>query len=127
MKFAEFIKYLVLTTVVTLLIYYLLKLFLPLGSTVGFLWGSIIGFVVLSILIYLLVERSLAVSKGRNMLGLVVFNVLLKLAFSFGFVAFYVQNNQPQNKLFLLPFFIAYLTFTIFETYFLNLQARASK
>lgn len=127
MKFAEFIKYLFVTTMVTILIYYLCNMFLPMGSSLAFLGGSILGFIVLSVLIYFLVERSLAATGGKNMLGLVVFNVFLKLAFSFGFVALYVQNNQPQNKLFLLPFFIAYLSFTVFETWFLNLQARSSK
>jgi len=127
MKIADFIRYLGLTILVSIAIFYSLNVFLPLSANINFFWGSVLGFTILSVIIYILVERSLLLSGGKSILGLVLFNVLLKLVFSFGFVALYVQYTQPTGKFFLLPFFIAYLTFTIFETWFLNLQARSSK
>jgi len=127
MRVAEFTKYLILTTLVSVAIFYITNYFLPITQHLKLFWVSVVGFVLLSGIIYLLVERSLLMSGGKGILGLVVFNVLLKLVFSFGFVSLYVQQTQPSDKFFLLPFFIAYLTFTIFETWFLNLQARSSK
>jgi len=39
----------------------------------------------------------------------------------------YVQLAQPASKIFLLPFFIVYLIFTIFETYLMMQIGQHSK
>jgi len=66
-------------------------------------------------------------ANGKSVIGLVILNVFLKLVVSFGFVAMYVKNYQPQQKLFIVPFLMTYLIFAIFETWFLNIQARGVK
>lgn len=127
MKFTDFFKYLILAILISVAIFFALDFIVPLREHFKLFWGSLLGFTLLSVVIYGLVERSLLKTEGKGMLGLVIFNVLLKLVFSFGFVTLYVQSTQPTDKYFLLPFFIAYLVFTVFETWFLNLQARKSK
>jgi len=127
MPIQEFIKYLGVSTIASIVAFFLLDQFLPLTKHMDLLWWSIICFVILSSTIYFLVERSMKLTGGKGVIDLVIFNVLIKLVFSFGFVALYVHQNQPQEKLFIVPFLMTYLVFTVFETWFLNLQARGVK
>lgn len=122
-----FLKYLIYATAVSVAFFFMVNFLVPISQHMDLLWWSIICFVILALMIYFLVDRSMRKSGGKTVIGLVILNVLLKLVFSFGFVALYVQYKQPQDKLFILPFLITYLVFTIFETWFLNVQARGVK
>ena len=127
MTLSDFLKYLICATVISVLLFFLSNLFLPLMSHIDLLWLSLVCFVMLAILIYFLVDRSMKFANGKSVIGLVILNVFLKLIFSFGFVAIYVKFNNPQDKFFIIPFLTTYLVFTIFETWFLNIQARGVK
>ena len=127
MTLSAFIKYLIYATIVSIVLFYVTNFMWPISMHQDLLWWSILCFVLLAVIIYFLVDRSMTRSGGKGMIGLVIFNVLLKLVFSFGFVAFYVKSKQPQDKAFIVPFLITYLVFTIFETWFLNEKAREVK
>ena len=127
MASSDFLKFLTLAGLISVLLFFVLNFFLPLMPHIQLLWWSLVCFVLLAVFIYFLVDRSMKLSNGRSVLGLVIINVFLKLIFSFGFVAIYVQYKNPQDKFFLIPFLTTYLVFTIFETWFLNIQARDVK
>ncbi len=124
MPFSKFLTYLLFSTAATIALFFLFHAFLPLTQHLEILWWSIACYVLLAFIIHFLVERSLRLKAGRNMIGLVIFNVFLKLIFTFGFVSLYVKFKTPEDKLFLVPLLLTYLVFTIFETWFLNIQAR---
>lgn len=62
-------------------------------------------------------------SKGR-FVQLIMFLVLIKMMICILLVVFHVKINEPTNKLFVLPFLIVYLIFTIFEVFTLEKLAR---
>lgn len=124
MPVSQFIKYLVFSAAFTIVGFFALNLIIPLTAHLDVLWWSLLCYVLLAIIIHFLVEKSIAKQKGRNMISLVVFNVFLKLVFTFGFVSLYVKLVAPSDRLFLVPLLLTYLVFTIFETWFLNIQAR---
>jgi len=124
MPFAEFIKYLFISSAATIAGFFLLDLIIPLRSHIDILWWSLGAYIVLALLIHFLVAISLAKTNGSNIIGLVIFNVFLKLVFTFGFVTLYVKIYAPTDKYFLVPLLLTYFVFTVFETWFLNIQAR---
>ena len=59
-----------------------------------------------------------AKSSNKNLFTTIVLGFTFsKIFLSLIVVLGYYQLAQPTSKLFLLPFFIVYLIFTIFETY----------
>lgn len=122
-----FLKFLIYAGLTSVLLFFVLNFFIPLMLYIDLLWWSIVCFVLLAVVIYFLVDRSMKLYDGKSVLGLVIINVFLKLIFSFAFVAIYVQIKSPQEKIFLIPFLTTYLVFTVFETWFLNIQARGVK
>jgi hypothetical protein len=103
-----------------LLCYYLTpaKPFILLGI-IGLLF-----FIGLSIVIYLLANR-IAKSKNLNAFThLIMYNLMAKLFLSFVIVIAYYYIVNPDERLFILPYILVYLIFTIFEAIFLSRQAR---
>ncbi len=127
MNITTFIKYLFLASLVSVVMFFLVDQFIPLRPHVTLLWWSLVCFILMAMIIYFLIDRSMRYANGKSVIGLVILNVFLKLVVSFGFVAMYVKNYQPQQKLFIVPFLMTYLIFAIFETWFLNIQARGVK
>ena len=127
MPLPTFLKFLLFSTLISIALFYGLSMIADLEHHTPLLWWSIGCFTLLSIIIYFLIEKSIKVSGGASLIALVIINVLLKLVFSFGLVALYVNQYQPQDKVFIIPFLTTYLVFTIFETWFMNVQARDVK
>jgi len=123
MPIIQFVKYLIYAISTSIAIFFILDFVIPLTQHIDLLWLSLVCFVSLAVLIFLFVEQSMRRSGGKGMISIVILNVLLKLIFSFGFVAIYVHYHQPQEKTFIIPFLTTYLVFTVFETWFLNKQA----
>ena len=109
------------------LIFSVLCLVLPLSkySMMGLL--SMLFFIVLSAIVYYLGENATKSTRSGAFLSVIVINTFMKLIASFIFVFVYVKLCEPDDKLFIIPFFIFYLTFMFAETYFLSEQARSSK
>lgn len=85
----------------------------------GFSWSCWLFFVVFSIAVYifgLVAARSPNRQAFTNAtMGFIFFKMMLSVAFVF----VYVKLNKPPDALFIIPFFINYLCFTIFETRFM--------
>ncbi|HHH50687.1 MAG TPA: hypothetical protein ENK52_06890 [Saprospiraceae bacterium] len=84
-----------------------------------FSWISLIIFILLSILMYFMGIRT-AVSKDRNAFTRTVLGITGgKMFLAIVMVVMYVEIRQPISRHFLLPFFIVYFVYTIYETYFM--------
>jgi len=127
MGFREFLKFLILSILLSIGVSFLLNLALPIAEHFKLLWWSIACFVSLALLAYWIANRSIKKNNGAQFIGLVMLNVFIKLVASFALVAAYVKLNPPDSKYFILPFIATYLIFTILETYFLSVQAREVK
>jgi Na+/H+-dicarboxylate symporter len=85
---------------------------------------GLIFFIILSVVIFRL-SNSLAKSKNLNAFThLILYNLMIKLFLSFVIVITYYYLYKPENRLFIVPYIVVYLIFTIFEAVFLSSQAR---
>ena len=97
---------------------------LPIGSYIGLGVIGLVFFVLLSIFVYQLSKR-MAKSQDLNAFTrLIMYNMMIKLFMSIFIVLIYYKVVEPSERLFILPFIIIYLIFTIFEAIFLSKQAR---
>lgn len=127
MAFSKYILGLAVSVVISVLLYPLANLFLPLGPYFYFLISSIALFSIMSIIMHLLGKISIKNGKKNPFIFIVINNVLFKILACFLFVFIYTQNYPPQDSFFLIPFFWVYLIFLIFETYYLSNQAKNIK
>jgi len=98
--------------------------FLDFIGSLNFSLIILIAFIIQSTLVFFLGEK-LAVSPNKNSFGqLIIGNNGFKLMISFLIIAVYMKVAAPSNKLFLVPFLLIYLGFTIFEAYFMMKQAK---
>ncbi len=85
-------------------------------------WYSLGLFFALTLAMYFLARPALADSS--RFVPVFMGFVFGKMAISVLLIVLYVKLVQPPNRLFLLPFFLNYLAYTIFETAFLMKMAR---
>lgn len=81
---------------------------------------GLIFFAAYSVVTFILSKRLLSSGKKQAFFGLTIMSMLLKIVTSFVVVAAYVAYAQPSGKLFILPFLLTYMVFTIFETIYLS-------
>jgi len=123
----NFIKYLLISIAFCTILLGLFNLFVSISSHINLMVFSIVFYSILSYIIFLMGQKSTQSRPGDYFLYIVVINVFIKLIASFLIVFLYVKIYQPQDKYFVIPFLTIYMIFTIFETYFLSLQAKSSK
>lgn len=127
MNSAEFIKFLIIAVLTSAMVFGLINLFLPLNPYLDLLGWSILFFVILAVIAFVAAARSIKNNKSQQFIGLVIFNVFIKMLVSFALIATYVRFNAPADKFFVVPFLTTYLIFTALETYFLMAQAQGVK
>lgn len=85
-----------------------------------FSWASLVFFISFTIGVYLLAERA-AQSPNLSTFSSVILGVIfVKMLFIILIVLIYKKAVNPSSAWFLLPFFVIYLGFTIFEVYFMG-------
>lgn len=83
-----------------------------------------IGFSLLSLLTYL-TSKKLEQSENRSsLLSLTFSNMLLKILLTAVVILIYYKFGQPESGLFVIPFIIIYIGFTVFEVYLFNSQVK---
>lgn len=103
------------------------RTFISFQTHSGIAWWSLILFVVISGFMYG-VGKIAAASPNRYLFNNIVIGfVILKMTFSIVMLMVYKKNYHPEGKMFLVPFFMAYLVFTIFETYFMMQLTQSKK
>ena len=120
---------------------FFLKLSLLTLITAGLLWGIhalvpvlrehqllswlSMGFFFLLSLLMFLTGNATARSENRNMFTSAVLGFVFgKMALSLLIVIIYTKEQEPDSKYFILPFFLVYLIYTVFETWFLTRLGR---
>lgn len=94
------------------------------GKFTDFSVYCIFTFVGLSILIYVLGENAIKSSNKYAFNNLVVINMIIKMVVSVLVIFIYKQLNEVTSRAFIIPFLVIYLTYTIYETYFLTRLAK---
>ena len=126
MLIKSFIKTIVYAILIGLLIFSILCFALPLYKYITMSLAALLFFILMSVIVYFLGENALKSTKSGAFLSVIVINTFLKLVACFSFVFVYVKTQNPEDKLFLIPFFIFYIVFVAAETHFLSVQAKKS-
>jgi len=80
-------------------------------------WVSFIFFLSLSILMYFIGHYAAHSSNKNTFLQIVMASTFLKMFLCVGIVVVYSSIVKPETTLFVVPFLLVYIIFTIFETY----------
>jgi len=124
MNVVTFFKELSLVSLFTIVLMSFLHFIPELSSHSTFSWASCLFFIIISILMYLLGYRA-AMSTNKNAFTVVIMGfVLFKMVLSVSFIVIFFKSMEPVSHFFLVPFFVVYLIYTIFETYFMTLLAK---
>ena len=86
--------------------------------------GSIVLFLVISILAWHLGQKAALSKNKNNFTALVLGFIFGKMFLCVIFVLIYTKTVFPESKFFLIPFFLIYLVYTIFETTILTKLGR---
>lgn len=120
MKTQTFILVLIISVVLSYLFYFITDFFIDISAYHPFLLICISFFLLFTSIIFISAKYIVGKNKKNSFLSIVILNVFLKLVISFGLVYWYVNQFEPQDKWFILPFLICYLVFTVAETYILT-------
>ncbi len=119
MNRSRFFLQLSLITAGILAILFILQLFPEFSKSFLFSIASLACFVLLSLVMFFLAAKA-AVSKDKNAFtSLVIGFIFGKLALAVVLVLAYKKIANPQGATFLIPFFLIYLVFAIFENVFM--------
>ena len=125
MSKVRFFQLLSLTLAVAIGIMYFISFNDQIKGYIDISYYAIPSFTILSVVVYFLTELLDRQSNKGILLNLVIMNVMLKFLIAIGIVAIYYKLRNPEDGIFVLPFIIIYVIFTIFETYFMSLQAKS--
>ncbi|MDZ4679993.1 MAG: hypothetical protein SGI94_06095 [Saprospiraceae bacterium] len=89
-------------------------------------WLGLLFFIALSAFIFLSGRRSAANANKNAFTNTVLGFTMTKMLACAIIIVAYHKIMQPESKWFLLPFFVSYLVFTVFETYWMMKLARTS-
>ena len=119
-----FYLHLTYATLLAILLIIPCYVFLPISDYLGLGVTGLVFFILLSLFVFRL-SKKMAQSEDMNAFTrLIMYNLMIKLFMSIIIVLFYFKIVEPTERLFVLPFIIIYLIFTIFEAMFLSKQAR---
>ena len=82
-------------------------------------------FSMLSVGVYILTKYMSKTKKKVMFIQVILSNMLTKMILSAVIVTIYFMVKAPDDGIFIVPFLLVYVLFTVFETYFMNEQAKA--
>lgn len=86
---------------------------------------SLLLFSSIALVVFYMSKKATRVDDKNFFIYVIFVNLFVKIFASFIIIVLYASVVKPPSKLYLINFTIVYLIFTIFETYFLSIQAKA--
>jgi hypothetical protein len=118
MSSKSFYIFLTLTILLTVsLLFLCFFLFPPLSAYAKLGWASLVLFINITFLMFFLGKKTIASPNKLLFSNISMGFIFLKMVMSLMIIVTYKKMTHPASNLFIVPFFIVYLTFTIFETY----------
>jgi hypothetical protein len=120
MTFQRFLMLLGITIACAVLLNFSLTFFiskLHYYNSMGF-W-SIFLFTLISFVLFFLGQQAAKSTNKMLFNNVIMASVFLKMMAAVVVLLVYKKVNHPESNVFLIPFFIAYFFFSIFETYFM--------
>jgi hypothetical protein len=119
MNSGKFYSQLALVSVVMLGILFGMKFMEPMAPYFGlsiFIWAF---FIFYSILMYVVGSLSLKNENQKSFTSLVIGFTFGKMLLAVLIIIVYSQGYHPESQLYVVPFFLIYIVYTIFETSFM--------
>jgi hypothetical protein len=114
----KFYIFLILTVLFTVGFLFLIFFFFPpLYNYAKLGWASLALFINITFLMFFLGKRAIVSPNKMLFSNISMGFIFLKMVMSLMIIVTYKKIAHPASNLFIVPFFIVYLTFTIFETY----------
>lgn len=114
-----YIKGLIVALVVLFPVLFYIYTFEDQKNYVDISYYGVVMFGVLSILLFVFLTKSLKSTNKQLFISITLTNMLVKMVCSIMLLLIYKEINQPPDGKFIIPFLSIYLTFTIFETWFM--------
>ncbi len=114
-----YIKGLIVALVVLFPVLFYIYTFEDQKNYVDISYYGVAMFGVLSILLFVFLTKSLKSTNKQLFISITLTNMLVKIVCSIMLLLIYKEINQPPDGKFIIPFLSIYLTFTIFETWFM--------
>jgi len=127
MSLSKFISGILICILVSYLVFFLVKLVLPVEPYFDLVHYSVLFFVITASVVYFLAHMASNSQAKNPFIYIIMGNVFFKLVAAFVLVYLYADATKPNDTYFIFPFLWVYLIFLIFETIFLSKQARNSK
>lgn len=119
----RFFKYLAMLVICMLLFSHFIHQRKNLIEYKDFSLFGILVFTLICILFYFLADYFSRHSNDKAFMTLIFINFFVKLVAVLALPVAYFNISKPSSGVFVLPFIVIYVCFTIFETYFLNSKA----
>ena len=119
MPTSTFLRQLLILTAITAVALFGINQLEVLHPYRNFSWISLTFFVVLSVAMFVVGLWTAKSSNKNAFTGTILGFTFAKIVFSFVVVLGYHQLTHPTSKAFVIPFFITYLVYTAFETWFM--------
>lgn len=114
-----FVQLTSISTLVAVLLF-ILHQFTSLSQYQDFSWICLFIFIVLNIVVFWAGKKTVLHSNPNVFTGLMLVVTVGKMFLAVLVVFAYHKMAHPQERSFLIPFFIVYLIYTIYEVYFLT-------
>lgn len=119
MSVRTFTFQLIMVTILVSVLLWLLTTFPVLKAHQELSWMSLALFVFISIIMFFSGRWGVGNENKSTFIGLMYAYMGGKMLLSVIMITLYYLYYEPDSKLFILPFFLVYFIYTIFESYFL--------
>lgn len=126
MESSVFFKWLVIVTILLITLILALSFLDPFEDILPISYASLAFFVILSIAVFYLGHAAAKSSDKNKLTQLIIALVFFKLFSCLLIIIVYDQIFQPKSNHYVIPFFLIYIVFTVFEVNMLTRAGRLS-
>ncbi len=126
MPLKKFLSQIGIVTLLAILTAFLLHLSPRLASNALLSWMGIAFYLIFCLLVYFIASWAAHQPQKSLFTGLSLLITIAKMGFSVIVVGIYFKIYEPTERLFVVPFLIIYVIYTIYETYFLMKLSRVN-
>ena len=83
-------------------------------------WSSWVFFILFTVIVYFAAYKAALSENLHTFSSIIIAVVIGKMLFTVLIIVVYVKLMEPDSRFFLIPFFVVYFAFTIFEVHFMT-------
>jgi hypothetical protein len=127
MDFKTFFTYLLYISATVALLIYSMQYISQLSSYSDLSWFSYAFFNLFSLLLYYGAVKTVKSENLHSFSNFFLLATISKLFFCLAIVVVYFYKFKPSDQYFIIPFFLIYIFYTIFEVYFMSIIGKTNQ